>query len=426
MFDKSSIQEFPQSEVNAFERGDYLSQTEAVHFTKCTANDLLNLYQANKLKKVYRIKKRIFFNKPELQAQMLQDAVTKQTAVTTPESTETSQSIETTETKTDKKKKKHQIVSGLKAVNSLLDIANEDIKGYASNLSSEEARFLVKNYYIYQEMRKRSVQQSDALARDYTPNILLQLTSGVFLESEKIVKKALEVYTDNHPMSAWMKQIYGIGPVISAGILANIDITRAPTAGALWAYAGLDPHRPTGIGRDRLKAHPPEMLPNNIPSFKTHVDTKKRYWNADVKRLAWIIGDLFRKFSGRPECLYGHYYLQRKEYETAKNERGDYAEYAAKQLKWKDYKENPTRTFLEAGKLSPAHIDARARRHAVKLFLSHLHHVWYVQHYGVEPPKPFAISHLNHAHFIAPPFVKTDENSSDFPDTDYDESDFEV
>lgn len=306
-----------------------------------------------------------------------------------------------------------KIITGRKAVSSLLEMATKDIKSFASNLSDEEARFLVQNYYVYQKMRIRASQQYGSLAEKYGENSMLGLTAGLFAEAEKQVKKALEAYTDKHPMGEWMKQIYGIGPVISAGILANIDITRAPTAGALWAYAGMDPHRPTGITRERLKNAPPPMEYPNQKSFNQHVDTKKRYWNADVKRLAWLIGQSFMKFSGREECMYGHYYKERKSYELYKNDRGDYADYAALQLQWKDYGNNPTRTTLESGKLSLAHIDARARRHAVKLFFSHLHHVWYLKHYGVEPPKPFAISHLNHAHFIAPPFIKNEENTID-------------
>ena len=33
----------------------------------------------------------------------------------------------------------------------------------------------------------------------------------------------------------------GIGPVIAAGLLANIDIKQAPTVGHIWRFAGLDP-----------------------------------------------------------------------------------------------------------------------------------------------------------------------------------------
>ena len=49
------------------------------------------------------------------------------------------------------------------------------------------------------------------------------------------------------------------------------------------------------------------------------------------------------------------------------------------------------------GRLPPAHIHARAKRYAIKLFLAHLHHKMYMEHYGKEPPLPYAIAHLDHA-----------------------------
>ena len=46
----------------------------------------------------------------------------------------------------------------------------------------------------------------------------------------------------------------------------------------------------------------------------------------------------------------------------------------------------------------------RARRKAVKLFLSHLHEVWFYIHTGGQrAPRPYAIEHLGHAHYIEVP-----------------------
>jgi hypothetical protein len=53
--------------------------------------------------------------------------------------------------------------------------------------------------------------------------------------------------------------------------------------------------------------------------------------------------------------------------------------------------------------LPPAQIDNRARRYAVKLFLAHLHHVWYETEFGEAPPKPYPIAIMGHAHYIMPP-----------------------
>jgi hypothetical protein len=52
-------------------------------------------------------------------------------------------------------------------------------------------------------------------------------------------------------------------------------------------------------------------------------------------------------------------------------------------------------------------LHARAKRYAVKLFLAHLHEVWYREHYKTAPPIPYPIAHLGHAHYIAPPNTET-------------------
>jgi hypothetical protein len=53
--------------------------------------------------------------------------------------------------------------------------------------------------------------------------------------------------------------------------------------------------------------------------------------------------------------------------------------------------------------LPPAHIHARAKRYAVKLFLAHYQQVAYELHFGKKPPNPYPIEILGHAHMIDPP-----------------------
>ena len=67
---------------------------------------------------------------------------------------------------------------------------------------------------------------------------------------------------------------------------------------------------------------------------------------------------------------------------------------------------------LAEGKLPDFNMDAQACRFATKIFLSHLHALWYWDSYGKPPPKPFAIEHLGHAHIIRVP------NSEAFPGFD--------
>jgi len=68
--------------------------------------------------------------------------------------------------------------------------------------------------------------------------------------------------------------------------------------------------------------------------------------------------------------------------------------------------EGIARVLLASANRSPeaeARIDARARRYAVKLFLAHLHGVWFWMANGTLPPKPYIIEHGGHTHVIQPP-----------------------
>lgn len=252
-----------------------------------------------------------------------------------------------------------------------------DIARAATFLSDDEARFLVDYYYIAQEDRKRSTNQQRALQAVREPNAVISWLANQSGTLEKQILRVLDKYTEAHVMGSWMRGIYGIGPVISAGLLAHIDITKAPTVGHIWSFAGLDPRTVWEKGH-------------------------KRPWNAALKTLCWKVGQSFMKFSNHPNCFYGHLYRQRKEYEIKRNDEGGNAEAAAVGAA-KVGKTTEAYKYYSVGKLPPAQIDARARRWAVKIFLSHLHAEWYRRHYNTEPPKPFAIAILGHAHEIAVP-----------------------
>ena len=248
----------------------------------------------------------------------------------------------------------------------------KDLLKAAEMLSDTEARFLVDYYYIVQEDRKRSANQGRALEADEEPNTLLWW----FLEQnqilEKQIQRALDKYTQHHEMGSWMRSVYGIGPVLSAGLLAHIDIEKAPTVGHIWRFAGLDPTVKWGKGQ-------------------------KRPWNGQLKTLCWKIGQSFMKFYNKEECVYGKLYQERKKYEIDRNEAGGNRE-AAELGKARVSKSTEAYKHYSEGRLPPAQVDARARRYAVKQFLSDLHGEWYWRHYGKKPPLPYPIAILGHAH----------------------------
>lgn len=245
-------------------------------------------------------------------------------------------------------------------------------------LSDQEARFLVDAYYLMQENRIRAQAQIRAISTT-EPHAVLTWLEKQNSTLEKQVQRALDKYSSNHPVGEWLRSVKGIGPVIAAGLLAHIDITKSPSVGHIWRFAGLDPTVKWGKGQ-------------------------KRPWNAQLKVLCWKAGESFIKFSGSEDCYYGQVWKKRKEYEIARNEGGHNAAIAAQLLKDKNF-DPKTDAFkhLSNGKLPPAQIHGRARRYAVKLFLSHLHHEMYVRILQQEPPLPYPIAHMGHVDFIAPP-----------------------
>ncbi len=258
-----------------------------------------------------------------------------------------------------------------------IDHLTKDLRIAAKTLSSNEARYLVDAYYQMQDARIRSAGQVRSMDKEPHEILLWLVEQNRVLEMQ--IKGALDRYTNEHMVGDWMRSVKGIGPVISAGMLAHIDITRAPTVGHIWSFAGLVPAVEWKKGQ-------------------------KRPWNAQLKTLCWKAGESFVKVSGKDDAFYGKIYAERKSQEVAKNDAGDFADQAeAKLKKYKIGKNTDAYKSYSAGKLPPAHIHARAKRYAVKLFLSHLHHVWYELAFGEAPPNPYPIAHMGHTHMRSPP-----------------------
>lgn len=307
-----------------------------------------------------------------------------------------------------------------------------DLKEAAENLSKQEARFLVDSYYQHQKNRVSGNNRVKSMANE--PTSLLSLLTGISDNIENVLKKTLGIYALTTEVGQWSMAQCGIGPIISAGLIAHLDIERSPTVGHIWAYAGLDPNR-KWIGREKAEKFVNDM---NLPSKLTEEDcarvaikinhTPERFiervkslgekitksniiktvakppHNMELKTLCWKIGDSFKKHAQKDKCFYGKIYLARKASEIEKNLNKEFSDQAEKALREKKYKRDTNaKKAYKQGMLPPAHINARAQRYAVKLFLSHWHHVAYKAHFKKDPPRPYIIDHGGHNDYIAPP-----------------------
>ena len=255
---------------------------------------------------------------------------------------------------------------------------DKDIIRKSGLLDRRQASALVDYYYRLQEHRIALGNQVSSILYDEDDSLVIEHFYNDLAVSEKKIIPALQAYAEAHEVGRWSMSQMGIGPVLAAGLLAHIDIEKAPTVGHIWRYAGLDPTSKWNKG-------------------------EKRPWNAELKTVCWKIGQSFIKVSGKDDAFYGKLYIQDKERRMAKNEAGDYAELAAQTLREKNIQHKETRAVYEAGKLPQSRILSQAARYATKLFLAHWHEVAYRDFYKTEPPKPYIIEHGGHAHYIAPP-----------------------
>lgn len=286
----------------------------------------------------------------------------------------------------------------------------KDLKNVAKTLTDSEARYLVDAYYSIQEYRKSTGNQIRAMSESEEPSEVIQWLFANMQTLEVQIKRALDAYTDAFLLGKWCKSIPGIGPVITAGLMAHIDATK-PHVSHIWNFAGLNPAQEWKKG-------------------------EKRPWNARLLTLCWKIGESFIKVRNNPEDVYGKLYWQRKLLEWRRNLAGELEDQAKTKLEkfkirkttdaylWYSGRLMPkegvtaegmreTKNHLEhcvrvsegwgVQMLPPAHISQRAKRYAVKIFLSHYHQVAYEIEFGERPAKPYVIEHLGHADFMEPP-----------------------
>lgn len=318
------------------------------------------------------------------------------------------------------------------------------LKETAKSLTPNEARYLTDAKIQIQNFRIRIQNQLRACKQEYDEdnvvnnNILEWLFNSIFTIEKEIIK-ALDIYTSASKAGRWIKSNLGIGPVLAAGLLANFDVTKCTYAGQFWSYAGLNDNNIEWLGAskssdivDSVIGKSRKITEENLQEIakltgrsytKIHdmaYDEKKgKYdkkslknnlaklpYNAQLKSLCYLIGGQFMRLKHNNKSLYAKLFFDRLAYETKKNDEGKNKDYADMMLKKYKYDKNKdTYKSLEQGKLSKAHLVARARRYTVKIFISHLFEALYYFEYNKKAPEPYIFSHGDkgsHYDYIAP------------------------
>jgi len=299
----------------------------------------------------------------------------------------------------------------------ILDKLNKDIRTAARALGRRQVAELCKVYYDLQKLRIATGNQAKSKGDANAPNQVPSWFAEQFMKLENDIKRMLLEYVNVYAVGRWAMSVCGIGPVIAAGLITHVDITKAPTVGHIWSFAG---------------------LLSNIVWEKG----QKRPYNATLKTLcAFKLGESLVKVQSRPSDVYGKLYADRKRFEWARNKTGYNVGRCAEILSSKRWDKTTDAYAWYSGKITlealaewealdatrrvdfvkrkavgegeglpmlpPAHIHAMARRWAVKLFLSHYHHVAFVDYHQCDPPKPYIFEHQppgsDHRHLISPP-----------------------
>lgn len=322
-----------------------------------------------------------------------------------------------------------------------------------------DIRFCVQAYYQLQGMRialagqLRSIEQGKSGGVKTAGNTLapqaevLQWLYNNVLGMENEIKRAMNIWSDSNPVASWAKQVTGIGPVISAGLVAYFDVTRAPSVSHFYSYSGYNDNNNPWLGREKSKQlverycknttvttdeliaiSQDDMCTRSLDKLRRYAydEKKDKYtrealinglskipYNAELKTLLWKLGESFVKVSNRPQSVYGMIYKQKKLSEREKNERKVFADQAENKLATCNIgKKTDAYKAYSQGMLPDAHIHSRATRFAVKIFISHLFEEMYRVEYNSEPPRNYAHVYLEHNDYIAPevPFTPLDPN----------------
>ena len=341
-------------------------------------------------------------------------------------------------------------------------LARSDLAKAAALMGRKQARYLVGMYYNQQDVRKIADSQAEADKLAKEPNVCVSWLAESTAATEITIQKALGIFARQYTVGRWLQSIVGIGPVISAGLLAHFDIRRARFAGSYWSFAGLNPDR-KWIGKEgatsvmgqvvgpRGKAEPHHLreivqqikgsaaLEQRLLQCETRAEQTselaRRPWSDSLHVLMWKVGESFVKLKNNDKAYYAQLFFEHKAAEWKRNLSGANTEECQRILTEKDFSRETVSKRWYKGEfrpdvvvewlakedrglsppsekgvagvpmLPPAHVHARARRATVKFLLSHLFDVSWMDYYGTPAPEPYAFSKLGHEHkhLLVPP-----------------------
>ena len=178
------------------------------------------------------------------------------------------------------------------------------------------------------------------------------------LDAENRALKIVSSEVRANPVyKGFLSKVKGCGVLISANILATLDIHKARHVSSFWRYCGLDtwtdPESGVTYGRAKASSHVKEMMRDMtyIDSEGKEQTTKSLGFNVILKsKLIGVLGDYFIKHKNDDDAVYGPIY--------------------------DDYKARQMARIAAGEKITKMTAHRRAVRYMIKMFLKDLWVYW--------------------------------------------------
>ncbi|HEY5871269.1 MAG TPA: hypothetical protein VI542_37815 [Candidatus Tectomicrobia bacterium] len=105
-----------------------------------------------------------------------------------------------------------------------------DMRTAAETMSDAEVRYLIDTYYALQETRKAGANRLRASTADQEPNSLTAFLAGQVETLEGVCNGVLQTIARRTRTGRWCMSLKGISGVLTAGLLAQLDVRKAPSA----------------------------------------------------------------------------------------------------------------------------------------------------------------------------------------------------
>ncbi|MFH1246568.1 MAG: hypothetical protein V1489_02210 [Candidatus Liptonbacteria bacterium] len=192
-----------------------------------------------------------------------------------------------------------------------------------------------------------------------------------FLKLEEFIDNRVAERVKTHPAYPWFSRVKGIGKENIGKVVGLVDITKAATVSALWAFAGYDVVNGRAPRREK---------------------GEKLSYNSTLRTMCWRVGGSLMKAKGK----FYDYYTSEKEKLVARLTRDGKKIVPTTALPKKDGKH-----YEPEGLISEGHVHMMAFRKMIKLFLSLLWHEWRKAE-GLPTRVPYPVEYMGHSSIVDP------------------------